>query len=411
MMIALVGIAVLSGTASVLFAAADGAIETCCKGQLPSSLSRYESPDHRDRLQRSLAIACLVSNLLTGIAAALALRLGSAPFGWALAVAVTTVLFLALVIEALPRAFGESRGIVVMGLLSPLLKTAEVLLRPLVALELKLETFTRANATSASSEPDGITTEQFREVVAARSDVSLDEREILRGVFSLRGTEVQEIMAPRIAMIAIEGLTPWSEVLDRVRSAEHARFPVYDGSIDKIVGILYAKDLLPAVIGGVPPEGGWLALVRPAVYIPEGKRIDVLLREFKAAGNHIAIVVDEYGGTAGMVTIEDILEEIVGEIRDEHDREELPIEMEQGGKFWVSGRVSLEDLSHAIGQRIGNDEAATVGGLVFSVLGRVPRAGEQLVFDGFRVVVERVVQRRVDRVYFERDAAWRERTA
>ncbi len=411
MMIAMASIAVLSGIASVLFAAADGALEACCGGQLPSVLRRYESPDHRDRVQRSVAIARLASNLVTGIAVALALRLNSAPFGWALVSAITAVLFLTLVTEAVPRAVGESHRIAVVAFLSPLLTVVEILLRPLVALELRLETLTRASGISAGVASDASTKEQFREVVAASPDVSRDEREILRGVFSLKGTEVQEIMAPRIAMIAIESLTPWSEVLARVRSAEHARIPVYQGSIDRIVGILYAKDLLPAVIEGVTPVGGWLSLVRPAVFIPEGKRIDVLLREFKAAGNHIAIVVDEYGGTAGMVTIEDILEEIVGEIRDEHDREELPIEMEHGGKFWVSGRVSLEDLSHAIGQRIGNDDAATVGGLVFSVLGRVPRAGEQLVFDGFRVVVERVVQRRVDRVYFERDAAWRERTA
>ncbi len=411
MMTVMAGVAVLSGMVSALLAAGDGALQMCCSGQLPTALSRYDSPDHRDRVQRSLAIACLVSNVVAGIAVALALRLSAVPFGWAIVTGIIMVLLIAFVIEAVPRAVGEIRSIPVIITLSPLLTLAEVLLRPLVALEIRLESSSRAGVIPASHSRLGDTTEQFREVVTASSGVSRDEREILRGVFSLRGTEAQEIMVPRIAMIALESLTPWSEVLDRVRSAEHARLPVYEGTIDQIVGILYAMDLQPSGNDAIPPAGGWLSLVRSAVVIPEGKRIDALLREFKAQGTHIAIVVDEYGGTAGMVTIEDILEEIVGEIRDEHDREELPIEVEQGGKFWVSGRVSLEDLSDAIGQRIGHEGAATVGGLVFSVLGRVPRAGEQLMLDGFRVVVERVVQRRVDRVYFERDAAWRERSA
>ncbi|MBC7790588.1 MAG: HlyC/CorC family transporter [Anaerolineae bacterium] len=404
-------VAALSAVASALFAAADGALTATSARQFPPTLSRFDSPDYRDRVQRSLAITRLASNVVMGIAATMALALHTFPFGWRFVGGTIMLLLIALVIDAVPRAFGESRSTAVIIFLSPLLRAAEVLLKPLVTFELMLESRSRAGGLSASVSGLKDTTEQFREAVAASSDVSRDEREILRGAFSLRGTEAQEIMAPRIAMIALENLTSWSEVLARVRSAEHARFPVFNGTIDRITGILYAKDLLPAVIEDTSPPGGWLSLVRPAVFIPEGKRIDVLLREFKATGTHIAIVVDEYGGTAGMVTIEDILEEIVGEIRDEHDREELPIEAEHGGKFWVSGRVSLDDLSHALGQRIGNDDTATVGGLVFSMLGRVPRAGEQLMLDGFRIVVERVVQRRVDRVYFERDTTWHERTA
>jgi CBS domain containing-hemolysin-like protein len=229
-----------------------------------------------------------------------------------------------------------------------------------------------------------------------------EHRAILHRVFSLSDTEVHEVMVPRVDIFGIERDTPWSEVLDKVRSSQHARLPVYDETIDHVIGILFAKDLLPAVIGDEEPAEGWQALVRPAAFIPESKAIDGQLRDFKATGTHIAIVVDEFGGTAGLITIENILEEIVGDIRDEYDREEPPIEGEEGRRWWVSGRVTLDELSQALEYQFGRDDVSTVGGLIFELVGHVPRAGEELTLNGFRIVVERVVRRRVDRVYFER---------
>jgi CBS domain containing-hemolysin-like protein len=177
---------------------------------------------------------------------------------------------------------------------------------------------------------------------------------------------------------------------------------VYDDTLDHVVGILYAKDLLAAVIADQEPPAGWASLVRPASFIPESKAIDSQLRDFKATRTHIAIVVDEYGGTAGLLTIEDILEEIVGDIRDENDWEEPPIVAEANTRFWVSGRVTLDELSEALGEQFEDKDITTVGGLIFQRLGRVPRAGETLTMHGFRIVVERVVRRRIDRLYFER---------
>jgi CBS domain containing-hemolysin-like protein len=209
-------------------------------------------------------------------------------------------------------------------------------------------------------------------------------------------------MVPRVDIVGIERDAPWTEAMDRVLSSEHARLPVYDDTIDRIVGILYAKDLLPIVLTKRVPDDGWPVLIRPATFVPGSKIIEQQLRDFRATGTHIAIVVDEYGGTAGLVTIEDILEEVVGDIRDEYDVEEPPIEEQEGRRYWVSGRVSLDDLSTALGHRFDRDDVATVGGLIFQALGRVPRAGEELTLDGFRIVVERVTRRRIERVYFER---------
>ena len=224
---------------------------------------------------------------------------------------------------------------------------------------------------------------------------------LLNGVFRLGQTEVQEIMVPRVDIVAIDRDAPWSEVVDRVRSSEHARFPVYADSIDNIVGILFAKDLLPTVVADEVPDD-WTSLVRPAVFIPGAKNADVQLRDFQATRTHIAIVADEFGGTAGLITIEDVLEEIVGDIRDEYDEDEPLVESEDDVRYWLSARMTLDELSELVGHGFHREDVSTVGGLVYEVLGRVPRAGEELVFDGFRLVVEKVVHRRVTRVFVER---------
>jgi CBS domain containing-hemolysin-like protein len=203
-------------------------------------------------------------------------------------------------------------------------------------------------------------------------------------------------------MLGIERDTSWSEMIDRVRSLQHSRVPVFEESIDEIVGILYVKDLLPAVLADEEPAGGWTTLMRPPVFIPASKRIADLLREFRQSRRHIAIVADEYGGTAGLVTIEDILEELVGEIRDEYDDEERLVESEDDLRFWVTGRLTLDDLSSALGYDFGRDDVSTVGGLVMELLGRVPRAGESLSIGPFKVIVERVIRRKIERVYLER---------
>ncbi|HEY9230349.1 MAG TPA: hemolysin family protein, partial [Gemmatimonadaceae bacterium] len=240
------------------------------------------------------------------------------------------------------------------------------------------------------------------EVVAAEADVSTAEEELIHGVFSLGVTEVQEIMVPRVDIVGMDVTTPWSEVLDRIRSSEHARFPVFRDTLDDVVGILYAKDLLAAIIADEEPDAGWLSLARPPAFIPVSKRIDAQLREFQATRAHIAIVSDEYGGTAGLVTIEDILEEIVGEIRDEYDVEEPQIQQEGSGRYWVSGGVLVEELSDLLDADFGVEDVTTVGGMVFALFGRVPRSGESVMHAGFRIVVERVRRRRIERVYFER---------
>jgi CBS domain containing-hemolysin-like protein len=192
-------------------------------------------------------------------------------------------------------------------------------------------------------------------------------------------------------------------MVDLLRRSEHARLPVYGDDLDDIVGVLYAKDLTPAVAGVEPRPERWQDLVRPAAFVPESKSLVAQLRDFQRGPTHMAIVVDEFGGTSGLLTLEDVLEEVVGEIHGEYDREEEPpVTSEGDDRFWVDGSVSLDTLSDALHVDIDHEEVTTVGGLIYSELGRVPRPGEELRVGEFRVVVEQVVRRRIRRVYFER---------
>ena len=235
-------------------------------------------------------------------------------------------------------------------------------------------------------------------------ELGASQRDMLLGTFTLADTTVDEIMTPRLDVVGVDLAVSRQDVLETFRKSQHTRLPVFDGTSDNVVGVLYAKDLVPMVMG-VPPGDRverWQDLVRPAGFVPEAKTLDAQLRDFQRGPAHLAIVVDEFGGTSGLVTLEDVLEEIVGEIRDEHDTD-VPLEIrEEGGHYWVDGRTSLDDLSTALGHSFTHPEVSTLGGLIYSILGRVPRSGEELSLNGYRVVVERVERRRVRLVRIEK---------
>ncbi len=358
----------------------------------------------RERQHRALSMGRVLVYTAAGASMAQALHLASLSIGIRIIVAAVAVIVICIASEGVARAIGYANSAETYRNLSPMIHTVGLILRPAVALGATIDRTLQALIPpgTPNAEERETSAEQFREVVTAEAEVSSAEEELIHGVFSLGETEVHEIMVPRVDMIAIEAETPWSEVLDRIRSLEHARFPVVRETLDEVVGILYAKDVLPAIVADEEPASGWLSLARPPSFIPTSKRIDAQLREFQATGTHIAIVSDEYGGTAGLVTIEDILEEIVGDIRDEYDVEEPQIRQEGNRCYWVSGRVTLDELSERLGANFEIDDVTTVGGLVYALFGRVPRSGESLVHSGFRMVVERVRRRRIERVYFER---------
>lgn len=223
-------------------------------------------------------------------------------------------------------------------------------------------------------------------------------RDMLRGVFSLSDLTVAEVMTPRIDIVAVDTRSTWDDVVATLRRSEHARLLVYEGHPDAIAGVIYAKDMLAAMTDP-DSDHNWLALVRPAAFVPEGKTLDRQLRDFQRGPGHLAVVVDEFGGTAGLVTLEDILEEVVGEIQDERDTDEVaPVQPLEDGSFRVQGGVPLATLEDALGRVFDREDVSTVGGLVLAAFGRVPRSGERILVDGVELVVEQVVRRRVRRV-------------
>jgi CBS domain containing-hemolysin-like protein len=208
---------------------------------------------------------------------------------------------------------------------------------------------------------------------------------------------------PRPDIVAVEEGVSLPDVIQAAREAQHSRLPVYRETLDHIVGIVTVKDLLARryrLDGGEGLEG----LLREPSVVPESKKIDELLREFQASGTHMAIVVDEYGGTAGLVTIEDVLEEIVGEIQDEHDVEEPPYSAAADGTLRVLGRMDLDDFADAVGARLEGEGFETVGGLVYSLLGRVPEPGDEVTAGGLVFRVAEMDGRRIRAVTVVRPA-------
>ena len=269
--------------------------------------------------------------------------------------------------------------------------------RPFVAVPLVIN---RQEAAPADDDNDLRMDELINLVDAGQQEGFLEqeERKMIHSIFELGDTLAREIMVPRIDVVALEVNTPLDEAIDALLKSGFTRMPVYQDTIDKVLGLLYAKDLLR-----VWREGGQLVslrgLLRPAYFVPEAKKADQLLAEMQSRRVHMAIVVDEYGGVAGLVTLEDIVEEIIGEIKDEYDlEEELPY-LELGeGEYVFQGRVDLDDFNEVLASNLSKDEADTIGGLIYNRIGRVPTSGESVQVEDLLLTVEQVSGRRIRKV-------------
>jgi CBS domain containing-hemolysin-like protein len=245
--------------------------------------------------------------------------------------------------------------------------------------------------------PPPLTADELRTLVdvgAREGVVEREEREMIHRVFELEDTLVRSVMVPRTDMFCLDVNTPPAQILPALREHLHSRVPVYESTVDVIIGILYTKDLLPFV-DGLPPDFDLRAYLHPPYFVPETKRADQLLREFQAKKLHLAIVVDEYGGTAGLVTLEDLIEELVGEIVDEFDEPERLVQRLDETTFRVSGKLPLEELNALTGLRISSQAYDTVGGWVLDLFGRVPRKAERVQTPELTVTVEKVERTRV----------------
>ncbi len=237
----------------------------------------------------------------------------------------------------------------------------------------------------------------------AKGSLEVVERKMIYSIFHLSDTLCREIMVPRIEVLALEASTDLHEAVQQITSRGHSRVPVYEEDIDNIIGILYAKDLLKIKLDCGEP-GDIHLLLRPAYFVPEAKKVDELLREMQEKRVHLAIVIDEYGGMAGLVTLEDIVEEIVGEIRDEYDAsEEKPYEEITENEYIFSGRIDVEDVNEMLGTHLTREVADTLGGFIYGEIGRVPVEGEEVRLEDWKLIVEQVLGRRIRRVRVKRE--------
>jgi CBS domain containing-hemolysin-like protein len=248
------------------------------------------------------------------------------------------------------------------------------------------------------------------DVAAEEESIENEERELIHSIFEFGDTVVREVMLPRPDMVAIEISATVEEGIRTAIDAGFSRIPAYDGSTDNIVGLVYLKDLVGRAHAGAGDERVGDSL-RSAVFVPEQKRVAELLREMQTQKFHMAIVVDEHGDTAGLVTMEDVLEEIVGEITDEFDVEHREIERLPGGRLRVHGRTPIGDVSDLLGVHFPDDEWDTVGGLVFNLLGRVPDGGETITSEDYDFTVERMEGQRIMSVLVAPSVERREESA
>jgi putative hemolysin len=314
--------------------------------------------------------------------------------------ALFTIVFGELVPKTLALAFPERFALAV----SRPIDVLGRLFGPLVAL---LTGITRAVAKPFGADPtreSQITADELRLIVergGQQGILEAEEEQMINAVIELGERRLHEVMVPRIDIVALPVSATLEEAIDTIVEEGHSRVPVFQESIDEIVGILYAKDLLPYLKTSAEPRPAIRAILRTPVFAPESMSIDDLLHEFQRKKVHIAIVLDEYGGTAGLVSIEDLLEEIVGEIQDEYDVEEEMVVRLSDDEIRIDGRVSVDELAELFDTSFeleDQDEYDTIGGLVFHRIGRVPVAGDQVEVDGLRLTVESTDGRRVAKV-------------
>ncbi len=256
-----------------------------------------------------------------------------------------------------------------------------------------------------------VTEEEIKTLVDAGQEegvIEEDEKAMIYSIFEFGETAAREVMVPRIDMVAVEVDTPLEEALRVIVEAGHSRIPVFRGSLDNVLGFLYAKDFLELWVNqqglaqGAAERPALEGLLRPAFFVPESKMLDDLLADLQQRQVHVAVVVDEYGGTAGLVTIEDILEEIVGEIQDEYDSEEATFQMMGENEYLFNARIDLDDLNEMLETDLPTEQGDTLGGFIYSQLGKVPVAGEGITYDGFSFEVVNVVKRRIQNVRVRR---------
>jgi putative hemolysin len=325
----------------------------------------------------------------------------------ALLTGITTIILLFFG-EVLPKLYATPNNLNFARMTTPLLKVLEVLLRPLSFVLMSISNLIEGRFQKRGYD---ISVEEFHhalEITTTNEDTTDEERGILRGIVNFGTLTVKQVMKSRMDITAFDTDMDFHELMDRINKSGFSRVPVYSETIDKINGILYIKDLLPYIDND--EKYGWQKLLRQGFFVPETKKIDVLLKDFQEKRVHMAIVVDEYGGTSGLITLEDIIEEIVGEINDEFDDEDIPYEQIDDNTYIFEGKITLNDFCKITDEQPVTfekikGESESLGGLLLEINTKLPLAGEKIYFDKFVFTVVAVDTKKIKkvRVYIKKE--------
>lgn len=391
--------------ASAFFSGSETAVTTIGRGKLLALQEKYPRKKKNidwllEDMQRALTVILIGNNLVNIAASAVATSLAIALLGGKGVLVAVVFMTVVIVIfgEILPKSIAivQHEKMVVAAL--PLLRVIHVVASPLIFATTGTVHFIGALfRVDLSARHTFVTREEIEQMVnigEASGVIEEEERKMIHGIISFEETRVYEIMVPRTDMVAISADTTVEESVAVFRECGHSRVPVYEKSPDHIVGILYVKDII-GFLHERHLDESVSRLKREALFVPEMMRIADLLDVMKGKRVHMAIVVDEYGGTAGLVTLEDLIEEIVGEIQDEYDEEAPPIQRETGGSYLVKGFMDLEDLSEETGYPFESPDVDTIGGLILSLAGRFPDKGQKLHYGSWYIEVLEVQDHRI----------------
>ncbi|WP_287152871.1 hemolysin family protein [Candidatus Solincola tengchongensis] len=376
--------------------------------------SRREEGDRRaERLERLLEhpsrflstilmLTLLVQVGASALATGLALELGL-PGPTAVATGVMTFLIF-IFSEMAPKTYATNHPERTAFLVAPAVRALSAVFYPLVRFLIAISNgVIRLFGGKTMREGPFVTEGDIKALVTAAEEQAVieeEEKKLIHSIFEFGDTLVREVMIPRTDMVMLEEGASMEEALEVIMSSGFSRIPVYRRDFDHIVGVLYAKDLLPYLKRG-ESDARPRDLLREAYFVPETKRVSELLNEMRALTIHMAIVLDEYGGTSGLVTIEDLLEEIVGEIFDEYDSARELYESLGDGRYTFDARISIDDLNELLGTKLPAHQWDTLGGLMYNLMGKIPKQGEAVEFENLRLTAQKVVGRRIAKVLLE----------
>ncbi|RJQ33074.1 MAG: HlyC/CorC family transporter [Actinobacteria bacterium] len=355
---------------------------------------------------RFLSTILLLNNLVNVAAAASMTVLAERYVAYPAAVATGVGTFLILVFgEITPKSFAVQNADRLALLSAPVIRVMEYIFYPLIKLLIAISNLIlRLTRARTMKEGPFVTEEEIRTMVSVGEEegvIEEEEKEMIDSIFEFGETIVKEVMIPRMDMVAVERKTPVPQALDVILHEGYSRLPVFDKTIDNVVGIVYARDLLVNYSKGLK-NITLKKLMRQPYFVPETKKVLELLKELQKRKTHMAVVVDEYGGTAGLITIEDILEEIVGEIFDEYDLEEVLVEYLDENNIRVDGKVDLDEINEILGINLPEAEYESIGGFVINLFGKIPAASEEIDYNGLTFKVEAIDGRRISKLLISR---------